>query len=158
MTRAMEEVQDRLEALAVAELAVASYYAACSSIGGVFGRLCANLQQEEIRHASYLRTLQRWVKEHPERFHPGRHYGDRVIQEFIQRVRTGVEQVKARRLGRTEMLHLALAFEDGLIENQPWEVLRSFDPDVMPMLRQIQEETEAHRMQLEDQLRRAEAA
>jgi hypothetical protein len=152
------QLEKVLDLLAKAELAVAAYYAACVPVGGVFGLLCDELRAAELQHASYLRTLKRRVKTHPEKIHPGRHFSEQVVEDFIRRVHQGREQVRSRQLSRVEMLSLALELEDALLENRPWEAVRSHDPQVTPMLRQLEDETQAHRQRLQDQLGRARDA
>jgi len=152
------ELEDLLEAMAVAELTVAGYYAACSRIGGVFGILCSSLKDQELHHASYLRTLKRWVKDHPEALRPARAVTLQAVQSFINHVRGGTEQVNQRELSRTQMLAFALDIERSLLEDRPWDVVAANDPTIAQMLRQLREETQEHFDKLKDQFNRAQAA
>jgi hypothetical protein len=87
------ELELLLDTMAVVELTVAGYYSACSRVGGVFGVLCSNLKQQELHHASYMRTLNRWVQDHPQAFKPARPASLQALQGFIKHVRGGTERV-----------------------------------------------------------------
>ncbi len=152
------ELEELLEILALAELTVAGYYAACSRIGGVFGILCSSLKEQELQHASYLRTLQRWVKDHPEALRPGRVVTPQAVRKFIEHVRAGTERVGHRELTRMQMLAFALDIERSLLEHQPWEVVATDDPTISKMLGQLVQETREHLHKLQDQVARPNAA
>lgn len=152
------DLDEMLDALAATELAIAGYYAACTTVGGVFGILCAELQEDEVRHASYLHTLQRKAKERPSVFRPGEPFPEQAIQSFTRRVREGTQRVMRREMTRVEMLAFGLDLEHGLLESRPWQVLRSADPQITRLLDQLEEETSVHAERLQEQLDRARAA
>ncbi len=151
-------LDEALEALAATELVVAGYYAACTTIGGVFGILCAELQEDEIRHASYLRTLQRKAKERPSALRPGEPFQAQVIRNFTKHVHEATQRVLRREMTRTEMVAFGLDLERSLLESRPWQILRSADPEITRLLKQLDEETSVHAARLQEQLDRVRAA
>lgn len=152
------DLDEALDALAATELVLAGYYAACTAVGGVFGILCAELQEDEVRHASYLRTLQRKAKERPSAFRPGKPFQAQAIRNFTKHVRQATKQVVRREMTRTEMLAFGLDLERSLLESRPWQVLQSTDEEVTRLLKQLEEETSVHAARLQEQLDRARAA
>jgi len=140
-----------LDDLCRLESALAEFYGAVAERRPSDTEFWIGLQKEERQHEACIRRMIALVSTHRERFTANRPFSPAAIRTFLGYVGATTQRLKRGEIPTGDerpVLALARDMEQSVIESRFHEVARSSDLDYQTLVRQVMEETVAHRSRI----------
>jgi hypothetical protein len=142
-------IQETLEAMREAELAVAELYEACAETWPQDPPCWKELSAEERRHAENLSKMSALLAARPDVFSPGRPFRAAAVRTFIKGVRWNRDRVKSGELDLARFYSVARDLENSLIESRIAEIVITDDPEYTALAQRVVADTRRHRLFME---------
>jgi hypothetical protein len=133
------------------ELALAGFYATVANQQITDPAFWRGLEQEEMRHASYIQQMIAMIETHPDRFHANRTFNPAAIQTFTGYVNDATLRLKsgdAPAWDERYFLALARDMEQSVIEAKFNGIVKTADPEFQALMRRVVAETQTHKSKI----------
>jgi hypothetical protein len=134
------------------ELKVSEFYRECGDLWPQDKEFWSSLEKEEISHSGSLQKMAELFSARPERFAMNRPYNIASLSLALTGVQSLLLRLKKGQIHKENILFAARDLEQSLLENKPWEVLKTGDGEYTAILRDIAAQTLAHRRRLENRI------
>ncbi len=151
-TSDLSSTLDALTLMVKAEESMAEFYRTCAQLRREGTGPWQDLEREERQHAEHAARMATIVAERPERFEPLRAFKPVAIRTFIGYVEAATERLRRNELPAADYVRLlstAHDIEQSHIESKYGEIVRTTDPEYQGLLREILDDSAAHKARLE---------
>jgi hypothetical protein len=134
------------------ELTLAELYKTCGRLWPEHKEFWMDMEKAEIKHADNIDQMRKIISERPDIFELGSPFTSKAVQSFISGIRSLVQKLKQKEIGKIKALYLAREIEQSYLESKYVEIVKTEDKESKPLMREIYADTVFHREYLNNMI------
>ena len=145
---------DNLRLISEGEHHVSEFYGLCGEAFPEDGDFWRNLSSSEKAHSAVALKMAELVEKEPNKFKPGRSFNPASIRLFGMYLGELVENVRAGKMPKHELLSVALDIEGSIIELNYGDIVETEVPEYLALAHKLTNETDGHKLKIEEKMRK----
>jgi hypothetical protein len=151
---AIQDVIENLKLISQTERHISEFYQLCGDVLAEEKDFWHSLAASERDHAEVALTMADLVAKEPGKYKPGRSFDALPIRLFGLHLDGLVESLSEGKLQKEELLSMAAAIESSVVELNYGDIVTTYDPKYLALVRQLEEETGEHRQAIEKRIKK----
>ncbi len=155
LPKKFEDIRDILRLMKDLEQTVAELYRSCGESWPEDKEFWAKMEGAELKHARNIDEMIRIVSEKSESYQIGHRFKPPAVRTFISAVRSNIQRLSNREIGKDKILFIARDIEEALLESKYGEILPSGDSRLHSLMNEIILETKVHKDLLNEKMEKS---
>jgi hypothetical protein len=156
-TEAAANLTTVLKVMAQFELTVAYFYRTCAQMWFDLEEFWETMERAEIKHAGYLKQVNKILTEKPEGFSMGRPFTPAALKTSMSGIEWNIQRLRNGEITKKSILFISRDIERSILESNYGEIIKGTDVEFQALMKEILTDTVAHRTYLDRKIEEAMA-